>query len=459
MSDKAWLDASDEKLLTSEIAAGEKDRGDWRVGTEYETFGITDATRHPLSYDGPAAPATVRGVLEGLRERLGWEELRDGGALVGLKQGFRSVQLEPAGQVEFSGSPWATIREAEAEIVAFETEKTRLSKEYGIHWLWSGYLPVHGFDDLDLMPKQRYGIMDRYLPTRGKLAKHMMRRTTTVQANLDYGDEADMGRKLRTAMGVASLIAAIFANSPFRNGKTNGYRSFRTRIWDHTDPDRCGLLPWVFDGALPTYERYVRWAMDVPLFFIVRDGTYLDCAGLPFSTFLKKGFQSHRATLSDWHLHLSTLFPEVRLKTYLEVRSADCVPPHLLLALPALTKAILYHESALDATWDLVKSWSFSERLEHRETVARDALAAPIPGGHTTADIARELIQIARQSLQEQAKRTGLSDDSAYLDGIEALVKAGKSPADVALDWYHGQAEVQNNDLLTYYTANWPETS
>ena len=309
--------------LIGGFSSGEKPPQAHRVGTEYETFGIRSADSMPIHYRAQNGSASVSGILQGLQERLEWTPLWDGGALVGLADGMMSIQLEPAGQVEFSGAPHRSLFQAYNEIAELELHKQAVADELGIEWMWSGYIPAHGFEDLDLMPKTRYAIMNRYLPIQGELALHMMKRTCTVQANLDYSDEHDMGHKLRTAMGCSSIIAAMFANSAFQNGAPNGFRTFRTQIWSKTDPQRCGLLPWVFDGALPTYERYADWAMDVPLFFIVRDGAYLDCAGLPFRTFLQKGFKGNRATMTDWHTHLSTLFPEVRLKTYLEVRGAE----------------------------------------------------------------------------------------------------------------------------------------
>jgi glutamate--cysteine ligase len=439
----------------AEFVGGQKPSTDYGVGTEYETFGIRSIDKMPLHYVSSANRASVTGILEGLQGELGWSSLFDGDALVGLVDGMRSVQLEPAGQVEFSGAPHSSLFQAYQEIAEFEGYKQTVGDELGVEWMWSGYIPVHGFDELDLMPKARYGIMNRYLPTRGELALHMMRRTCTVQANLDYSDEKDMGHKLRTAMGCSSIIAAMFANSAFRGGVPNGYRTFRTHIWSKTDSDRCGLLDWVFDGSLPTYERYAEWAMDVPLFFIVRDGQYLDCAGTPFRQFLDKGVEGHRATITDWHTHLSTLFPEVRLKTYLEVRSADCVRPRLTMALPALCKGLFYSTTALDAAWDLVKKWSFTDRLAHREDVAKEGLASRTPDGHRTLDLAREFLDIVTFGLDEQ-KGDGDSE-SVFLEPLRQLLMAGDMPIDEPLRWYGAQGNAAAEELTGQFIYRWHE--
>jgi len=305
-----------------------------------------------------------------------------------------------------------------------------LSRRLGVRWCWAGMDPLSALEQIPWMPKRRYGVMRKYLPTRGTLGIQMMKATCTVQANVDYQDETDMGHKLRTALGLSSIVTALFANSPLAAGTQTGRLSMRSHIWTHTDPDRCGLPPWAFDGHWPTYDRYVAYALSVPLFFIVRDGAYLDCAGLPFAEFMEKGFDGHEACIEDWHLHLSTLFPDVRAKTYLETRSADCVPPDLLPALPALWKGVLYDEDARGAAWDLVRGWSMDDRLSHRDAASRDALGAAVPGAaYATRDIALELIHIARYGLGRQAAAADHGDESVFLDPLQELAERGLCPA------------------------------
>jgi len=447
--------------LEAWFAAGEKPREAWRVGGEHETFGVGPGHR-PLAYEAPApGEPSVRGVLEGLGERLGWEPIVERGRLIGLRDARgdgAAVTLEPGGQIELSGSPHRTVFEVVAEFSAWARALAHVADAERVGWMWTGYRPVFSFDDLDLMPKARYEIMRRYLPTRGRLALHMMQSTATVQANLDFADEADMARKLRAAMGISSTVTAMFANSPFQDGRPSGFKSTRARVWQEVDPDRTGLLPFVFEGDGATYERYAQWALDVPLFFLVRNGRYVDCAGLPFRAFLERGHAGHGATLADWETHLSTLFPEVRLKRYLEMRGADCVAPSVLPAAWALWRGLLYDGTALDATWDLTRRWPFAGRQEHLRDAARVGLDATTPDGHRTADLARELLDIARYGLGALDREAGAGDDpgdAVFLEGIAPLTGAGQCPADRCLGWY-GQAQPNSEELMDHYVRAWP---
>jgi glutamate--cysteine ligase len=419
-------------------AQGEKPRDRWRVGTEYEKFGF-DPALAPIVYAGRPG---VRDVLEALATRFGWEPGRDAGQLIALSPpsgGALSgvISLEPGGQLELSGAPQATIHETRAELDQHLGHLDALTGLLGVRWLWLGHQPVHSLDRLDWMPKRRYAIMRDYLPRRGALARNMMQATSTVQANLDFGDARDMGRKLRIAMGISSIVTAMFANSPFLDGRPAGYRSVRATVWSATDPDRQGLLPFVFDGDAPSYERWVRWALDVPMFFIARAGALIPANGLPFRTFMRDGLAGHRATMEDWETHVSTLFPDVRIKRYLEVRTADCVPPRYICALPALWKGILYSTDALEAAWDLVKRWTFDERLAHREAVPRDGLAAPVPRSRaTTAELAIELVNIAEAGLEAAPRPEGTPSEVMHLAPLAALIRDGRCPADEALARY-----------------------
>ena len=446
----------DLRAILDEFSGGEKTPDNLKIGTEYENFATLEPSLRPMAYLAKSGRASVKGVLEVLKERLGWGSLLDDGTLIGLLGEGASVQLEPSGQVEFSGAPHETIHAAVEEIGRFEAHKEALKDELGLTWLWAGHHPLWTADDFDLMPKRRYGIMRRYLPTRGALATAMMHQTTTVQANLDYTSEPDMGSMLRCAMGASSILACLFANSPLTKGRLNGYQSYRNRVWEEVDPDRCGLLGWIFDGASPTYEQYARWAMQVPLFFIVRDGAYVDCAGHPFQSFVRHGFEGHRATMDDWHTHLSTLFPDVRLKTYLELRVADCVPPAYLPALPALSKGMLYHRAARDAVWDLVKRWTFDERLQHRSDAAKEGLQASAPGGHRTLDLAKELLSIVTQALSELAQAVVYEDESCFVEPLAELIRSGSSPADKTLEWFQAESRT-HAEMLAHYTYDWTD--
>lgn len=452
--------------LVEHHARGEKPRDQWKIGTEHEKFAFSRAL-DPLTYEGSIADSKAPGikqVLEAFRDQFGWHEQIDQGQLIALLSEEGSIALEPGGQVELSGQARATIHETRVELDRHVDELRALTRTLGVRWMWVGAQPVHQPADLGFMPKRRYGVMRDYLPTRGALALHMMQATSTVQANLDFGSERDMGWKLRAAMGVSSIVTAMFANSPFQNGRPSGLKTFRASVWRATDPDRSGLLPFVFEGDLPTYERYARWALDVPMFFVAREGQLVRAHGRTFRDLWERGFEGLpalsslsdargrplsrlTATMEDWELHLSTLFPDVRLKTYLETRTTDCVPPRYIPALPAIWKGILYDQGATEAAWDLVKRWSMDERWQHRDAVLEHALAAPVPGSRgRTVDLAKELLAIARVGLAAQAASAGHADESIYLDPIGELVERGLCPADELLaKWRPGMT---NRDLI-----------
>ena len=406
--------------LIAFLRSGEKPRERFRVGTEHEKIGF-GADGRPVPHAGPRG---IAAVLDAIAVADGWERGFDGGNLIALKKDNASVTLEPGGQLELSGAPLRTIFETEREIRAHLELVKRVSAPLGITWTSLAHHPVHDLAEIPRMPKARYGVMRAYLPTRGELALHMMHMTATVQANLDFASEADMVRKMRAAMAVTPIVSAMFANSSLYLGKPSGFITRREHIWRHTDPDRCGLLSFVFDEGFG-YERYTEWALDIPMFFVVRDDKYLPAQGLTFRQFMERGFGGHRPTAADWDLHLTTLFPEVRLKRIVEMRGADCVP--FLSALPALWKGLLYDDGALDAAHALAKDWSFAEREAALEDVARRGLAARVAGG-PVLPLARELAAIASEGLRRIAHGEGEQpDERVFLEPLLAQLETGRS--------------------------------
>jgi glutamate--cysteine ligase len=432
--------------LVAFARAGEKPRAAFRVGTEHEKIGIRVADLRPVPYAGEDG---IEGLLAAVAEQDGWTPVREGDALVALEKDGASITLEPGGQLELSGAPLRTIFETCREFHRHLDLIRRVSEPRGIAWLSLGANPLHDVDEIPRVPKARYAVMRRFLPPRGELAMHMMHLTATVQANLDYASEADMAAKMRTAMGVSPIVSALFANSSLYLGKPSGFVSRRVHIWRHVDPDRCGMLPFVFEPGFG-YERYVEWALDVPMFFVLRDGRYLPSDGMSFRRFLAVGHELGPATLQDWNLHLTTLFPEVRLKQFLEVRGADAVPPGLICALPALWKGLLYDDDAREAAWALVADWQFPEREAALEAVARRGLAAEV-AGRPVLPLARELVAIGREGLARIGDGAGgESDERGFLDPLEAVVESGRSPGEEVLLRWEGEWERSPARLIDY---------
>jgi glutamate--cysteine ligase len=410
------------RQLSDHFRAGSKPRESWRVGAEHEKIGVYGDGRAIAYEDG------IRVILERLQKALGAEPVMYEGNVIALKlQNSASITLEPGGQLELSGAIARDAHEASHELSAHIALVKDLTADLDVHWLAVGLRPFGTLEDVPWMPKGRYRVMREYLPTRGKLAHEMMKRTATVQANLDYADEADCARKLRTAMGVTSIVTALFANSPITNGKPNGYQSFRAAVWLDTDPDRCGLLPFAFEDR-PIFDSYREWALDVPMFFVHRDGKYMAAGGMTFRRFMAEGFHGERATMADWELHLSTLFPEVRLKHYLEVRGADSGPLDMVFALPALWRGLLYDADACAAAWQLVAKVPYEERERVRREVPRGGLETRL-GGKTLRDLGGELVKIASAGV----RRLG-NGEAAMLDPLAHIVKTGRTPATRMLD-------------------------
>jgi len=431
--------------LVAFLRAGEKPPERWRVGTEHEKIGLHGADRSPVEYVGACG---ISELLDRIAQRAGWKRILEDGNIIALEGDGASITLEPGGQLELSGAPLHTIFETCAEFHAHLQLVRSVSEPLDIVWLGLGIHPIHSVDELPRMPKERYRIMRSYLPTRGSRALIMMFATATVQANFDYASETDMVEKVRTALVVSPIVSAIFANSSLSDGKANGFISRRMYAWLDTDPDRCGMLPIAFEPDFG-YRRYVEWALDVPMFFLVRGGRYEPAYDMTFRQFLENGRGGHRATLEDFDRHLTTLFPEVRVKQFIEVRGADAVPPGLTCALPALWKGILYDSTARAQAGNLVVA-SQAEREAAREAVSRQGLAASY-AGRPILGLARELAEIARGGLERIGHAGAWApDESVFLDPIFEQLALGKSPGQVVLDCWEGEWERSLERLIDY---------
>ena len=421
--------------LIEAFVAGAKPRSEWRVGTEYEKVAVQRATGRAVPFSGPRG---IEALLRRLSERYGWEPIEEEGRTVALHGRKASITLEPGGQVELSGELCESVHCAQTEFAEHIDEIVTVGDELDIAFLGLGMQPITRVGEFERVPKRRYGIMWPYMARVGTLGQRMMTQTATVQANLDYESEADAMMKMRLGMGLTPLLTAMFANSPLCDGDLNGYASFRGHIWTDTDNARSGLLRFVFRPTAG-FEDYVDYALDVPMYFIVRDGEWFDMTALTFRQFWTNGYRGYRATMSDWNAHLTTLFPEVRLKGYIELRGADSQPPELMLAVPALAKGVFYDADCLLAAWDLVKAWSWEERLELYHAVHRQALQARIRRIQL-AEIARELVAIAIEGLHRQrALNANGEDESIYLERLEHLVRQGRCPADAIIEKWIGE--------------------
>ncbi|MFW2853212.1 glutamate--cysteine ligase [Sphingomonas sp. TX0543] len=433
--------------LIASFAHGEKPKERWRIGTEHEKFVYSVADHHAPSWGEPHG---IRALLTEL-EQYGWQPVEEGGNLIALTGADGSVSLEPAGQFELSGAPLDNLHETCAETGRHLEQVKAAGEKLGIGFLGLGMWPDKTRENLPIMPKGRYGIMLRHMPRVGSMGLDMMLRTCTIQVNLDYASEADMVQKFRVGLALQPLATALFANSPFMEGKPNGYLSYRSHIWSDTDPARTGMLPFVFEDGFG-YERYAEYMLDVPMYFVYREGRYIDAAGLSFRDFLKGELSvlpGELPTLEDWNDHLSTAFPEVRLKTFLEMRGADGGPWNRICALPAFWVGLLYDQGALDAAWDLVKHWSMDDRETLRNAAPRLGLAAPIHGGGTLQDIAGEVLEIANAGLAARARLNRSGDnETGFLDPLREIVRSGKVPAEVLLERYHG---AWNGDVSRVY--------
>jgi len=425
--------------LAEYLAAGCKPMDQWRIGTEHEKFGFCRDTLKPLPYDGPRS---IRAMLGGLRDRFGWSPIEEGGHIIGLQKDGANVSLEPGGQLELSGAPVETIHETCDEVNEHLREVRSVAEDIGAGFIGLGAAPEWTHEQMPVMPKGRYRLMTDYMGRVGTHGTQMMYRTCTVQVNLDFGSEADMVQKLRVALALQPVATALFANSPFFEGRLNGHKSWRSRIWRDLDAARTGMLPFVFEDGFG-FEAWAEYALDVPMYFVYRDGRYIDALGQSFRDFLQgrlPALPGEMPTLSDWADHLTTIFPEARVKKFIEMRGADGGPWRRLCALPALWVGLLYDQGALDAAWDLCRHWDAETREALRVAASVDALQAETHGVNML-DLAREVVAIAEAGLKARARPGAgglIPDETHFLNPLKESVATGQVPADELLAHYHG---------------------
>jgi glutamate--cysteine ligase len=444
--------------LVAWIASGSKPAPAWRIGTEHEKFLFHTDTLRPVPYEGPRG---VRALMQGLIAGFGWEPILEGDNIIALKrpegepegEPGGTVSLEPGGQFELSGAPLETVHEVGAETQEHLDQVRAAGAPLGIGFLGVGFSPNWTLAETPRMPKQRYQVMTRYMPLVGKRGLDMMYRTCTIQVNLDFADEADMVKKFRVSLALQPVVTAIFACSPFTEGRPNGFLSMRSEVWRDTDKSRTGMLPFVFEPGM-SFERYVDYALAVPMYFVYRDGRYIDVAGASFRDFLAgrlTQLPGEHPTLDDWSDHLTTLFPEVRMKRFLEMRGADGGRWRRICAVPALWTGLLYDQTALDAAWDLVKDWSAEERQALRDAVPRTALRTRFRSG-TVLELARQALAIAQAGLKARAFADAKgADETIFLEPVEAILREGLTPADEILLRYERDWGQRTEPLFTDY--------
>ncbi|WP_290689938.1 MULTISPECIES: glutamate--cysteine ligase [unclassified Haematobacter] len=434
--------------LADYLASGCKPPSEWRIGTEHEKFGFLTDSHAPLPYDGERS---IHALLKGL-QRFGWAPVEEQGKLIGLSRDGASVSLEPGGQFELSGAPLATVHETAAETARHLAEVAEVTADMGVAFMGLGAAPEWTQDEMPVMPKGRYRLMTEYMGRVGTHGTQMMYRTSTVQVNLDFGSEADMVKKFRVSLALQPVATALFANSPFFEGRPNGHMSWRSRIWRDLDASRTGMLPFVFEEGFG-FERYADWVLDVPMYFVYRDGNYVDARGQSFRDFLDgrlPALPGETPTLSDWADHLTTVFPEVRIKKFMEMRGADAGDRAQLAALPAFWVGLLYDQDALDAAWELVKGWDAATREELRIAASVAALRGEA-NGVRLHDVAREALALAEGGLKARNRLDAEGrDETVFLATLRDRVASGKVPADRLLDLYDGE---WGRDLSRIYAS------
>ncbi len=426
--------------LVQWIAEGEKPASEWRLGTEHEKFVFDLETKLPVPYEGDRG---IRQLMTNLMTCCGWHPIIENGNVIALKrapgEAGDNISLEPGGQFELSGAPLSNVHETFEETKRHIEEAKRVASELGLGFLGIGFAPTWTRNQIPTMPKQRYQVMTRYMPTVGGHGLDMMYRTATIQVNLDFASERDLVEKMRVSLALQPIATALFSASPFTEGTPNGFKSMRSEVWRDTDPARTGMLPFVFEDGMG-YEAYVDYALDVPMYFVYRDGQYIDVAGASFRDFIAgnlRGFEGQHPTLDDWSDHLTTIFPEIRLKKFLEMRGADSGPPEMICALTAFWAGLLYDNTSLQACLNLVSDWSATERQQLRHVAPKEALSAPFRDG-TVLDIATQVLDLSQAGLERRGIRDAVGEDeTAYLHPLRQIVGQGETKADQLLSLYN----------------------
>ena len=439
----------DRRQLVAHLEGGCKPPTAWRIGTEHEKFVFKLGTLRRAPYEGPWG---IRALLEGLT-RFGWERVLENGNPIALTKNGCNITLEPGGQFELSGAPVKILHQTCDEVNTHLDEVKQVAAETGVGLIGMGFDPKWRREDIGWMPKGRYRIMRDYMPKKGNLGLDMMLRTCTVQVNLDYRSESDMVKKFRVGMALQPIATALFANSPFVEGKPTGYLSLRSHVWEDTDPDRCGILPFVFDGDMG-FERYVDYMLGVPMYFVYRNGTYIDASGQSFRDFLAgklPALPGEQPTIADWADHLTTAFPEVRLKTFLEMRGADGGPWCNICALPALWVGLLYDSNALDEAWEIAKAWSMADHMYLRREVPKHALKTPFRGG-TVQDVARAVVRIASEGLRRRNRLSRAGDDeTGFIAVLQDIAERGETQAEEKLSLFRTKWNGSVDPVFTEY--------
>jgi glutamate--cysteine ligase len=422
--------------LVEFLESGNKPKSEWKVGTEHEKFGFHETTLKPLGYRENGG---ILDILNGLKDQFQWLGVYEGENLIALTRDGCSITLEPGGQLELSGAPLADIHQTCTETNLHLKEVKAICEPYDSAFIGLGFQPMASREDIEYMPKGRYEIMSSYMPKVGSLGLDMMKRTCTIQANLDFSDEADMVKKFRMSLALQPIATALFANSPFTDGKPNGFLSYRSHIWTDTDNDRCGTIPFVYESGMG-FERYVDYMLDVPMYFVYRNGKYIDASGKSFKDFMQGKLDvvpGELPTMKDWEDHLTTAFPEVRLKKYLEMRGADGGPWRRICALPALWVGLMYDSESLDAAWDLVKDWSVEEHQMLRDNVPKYGLCTDFRDGKVR-DLALQVLKISRNGLEKRAITSSCGkDESIYLEPLQIIADTATTPSERKIGKFH----------------------
>ena len=435
--------------LAEYLRAGCKPIKDWKIGTEHEKFGFVNDNFLPLPYDGQCS---IKAMLKGLRDKYHWSEILEENNIIGLTKDGANVSLEPGGQLELSGAPLDSIHETCDEVNQHLKEVKSIADDLGASFFGLGAAPEWSHEDMPMMPKGRYKLMTDYMGRVGTHGTQMMYRTCTVQVNLDFSSEQDMIKKMRVGLALQPIATALFANSPFFEGKLVNHKSWRSRIWRDLDEDRTGMLPFVFEEGFG-FEAWTEYVLDVPMYFVYRDGKYIDALGQSFRDFLNgklPALPGERPKISDWADHLTTVFPEARVKQFIEMRGADGGPWRKLCALPAFWVGLMYDQNSLDSAWDICKNWDANTREEMRVAASEEGIAANT-NGISLLDLARELIDISRAGLKNRARpgNGGLvPDECHFLNAIEEVIETGKSPACELIDKYNNEWQ---KDLKNVY--------